>query len=139
MPSSYSQSGHLSSSGSSYRSQDGASSCTSATTFTSSASQYHQAPVPSPSSSQPNQSFAASFASSHPAQLSHQGQRVTSTPPATSRGDSERTTTNSQQQGYQGSNPSATTAFLQDFNLVAEAAKRAQMAVLMRDMEGVAL
>ena len=33
----------------------------------------------------------------------------------------------------------ATMPFLRDFNLVAEAAKRAQMAVLMRDMEGVSL
>lgn len=32
-----------------------------------------------------------------------------------------------------------TSAFLRDFNLVAEAAKRAQMAVLMRDLEGVAI
>jgi hypothetical protein len=32
-----------------------------------------------------------------------------------------------------------TSPFLRDFNLVAEAAKRAQMAVLMREMEGVAL
>lgn len=32
-----------------------------------------------------------------------------------------------------------TSPFLRDFNLVAEAAKRAQMAVLMRDMEGVAI
>jgi hypothetical protein len=35
--------------------------------------------------------------------------------------------------------PSTTTHFLQNFNLVAEAAKRAQMAVLMRDMEAVGL
>lgn len=35
--------------------------------------------------------------------------------------------------------PTATAPFLRDFNLVAEAAKRAQMAVLMRDMEGVVL
>ncbi|KAL2073365.1 hypothetical protein VTL71DRAFT_10689 [Oculimacula yallundae] len=33
----------------------------------------------------------------------------------------------------------ATSPFLRDFNLVAEAAKRAQMACLMRDMEGVAI
>ncbi|RYP56619.1 hypothetical protein DL771_011740 [Monosporascus sp. 5C6A] len=33
----------------------------------------------------------------------------------------------------------STDAFIQDLNLVAEAAKRAQMAVLMRDMEGIAL
>ncbi|KAK3685453.1 hypothetical protein B0T22DRAFT_482422 [Podospora appendiculata] len=33
----------------------------------------------------------------------------------------------------------STDAFLKDFTLVAEAAKRAQMACLMRDMEGVGL
>ncbi|KAG4411541.1 hypothetical protein IFR04_015319 [Cadophora malorum] len=33
----------------------------------------------------------------------------------------------------------ATSPFLRDFNLVAEAAKRAQMACLMRDLEGVAI
>jgi len=32
-----------------------------------------------------------------------------------------------------------TSPFLRDFNLVAEAAKRAQMAVLMRDMEAVGI
>ncbi|CAJ2502921.1 Uu.00g103150.m01.CDS01 [Anthostomella pinea] len=32
-----------------------------------------------------------------------------------------------------------TDAFIRDLNLVAEAAKRAQMAVLMRDMEGFAI
>lgn len=35
--------------------------------------------------------------------------------------------------------PTATAPFLQDFNLVAEAAKRAQMAVVMRDLEGISL
>ncbi len=34
---------------------------------------------------------------------------------------------------------SNTDVFIRDLNLVAEAAKRAQMAVLMRDMEGIAL
>jgi len=33
--------------------------------------------------------------------------------------------------------PTSTDSFLKDFTLVAEAAKRAQMAVLMRDMEGI--
>jgi hypothetical protein len=33
----------------------------------------------------------------------------------------------------------ATSPFLRDFNLVAEAAKRAQMAVLMRDLEAVGI
>ncbi|KAF3058520.1 putative thiol methyltransferase protein [Daldinia childiae] len=32
-----------------------------------------------------------------------------------------------------------TDAFIQNLNLVAEAAKRAQMAVLMRDLEGIAI
>ncbi|TVY48507.1 hypothetical protein LOCC1_G001220 [Lachnellula occidentalis] len=45
-----------------------------------------------------------------------------------------------QQQPVAGSSDSGgTTPFLRDFNLVAEAAKRAQMAVLMRDMEAVGL
>jgi hypothetical protein len=35
--------------------------------------------------------------------------------------------------------PPSTDAFLKDFTLVAEAAKRAQMAVLMRDFESVGL
>jgi len=44
-------------------------------------------------------------------------------------------------QNQQGmtNNPAATTSFLKDFNLVAEAAKRAQMAVVMRDLEGISL
>ncbi|KAI1418585.1 hypothetical protein F5Y13DRAFT_184226 [Hypoxylon sp. FL1857] len=33
----------------------------------------------------------------------------------------------------------STDSFIRDLNLVAEAAKRAQMAVLMRDLEGVAI
>lgn len=35
--------------------------------------------------------------------------------------------------------PTATAPFLQDFSLVAEAAKRAQMSIVMRDLEGVTL
>lgn len=35
--------------------------------------------------------------------------------------------------------PTATAPFLQDFNLVAEAAKRAQMSIVMRDLESVTL
>jgi hypothetical protein len=35
--------------------------------------------------------------------------------------------------------PTATTPFLQDFSLVAEAAKRAQMSIVMRDLESVTL
>lgn len=35
--------------------------------------------------------------------------------------------------------PTATAPFLQDFSLVAEAAKRAQMSIVMRDLESVTL
>lgn len=38
-----------------------------------------------------------------------------------------------------GQTAQETMAYLNEYNLVAEAAKRAQMAVLMRDMEGVEL
>lgn len=48
-----------------------------------------------------------------------------------------------QQQSYQSppvqQRRDETSPFLRDFNLVAEAAKRAQMACLMRDLEGVAI
>jgi len=43
------------------------------------------------------------------------------------------------QQPMQIKGGSSTDAFLKDFTLVAEAAKRAQMAVLMRDMESIGL
>ncbi|KAL3466252.1 hypothetical protein BJX64DRAFT_24994 [Aspergillus heterothallicus] len=35
--------------------------------------------------------------------------------------------------------PSATAPFIRDFSLVAEAAKRAQMAIVTRDLEGISL
>ena len=51
-----------------------------------------------------------------------------------------RTTSNNQVSGQQQQSGATTTApFLQNFSLVAEAAKRAQMAVLMRDMEACGL
>ncbi|PGH23083.1 hypothetical protein AJ80_02857 [Polytolypa hystricis UAMH7299] len=43
-----------------------------------------------------------------------------------------------QETAYPGG-PTATAPFLQNFCLVAEAAKRAQMAVVVRDLEGVSL
>ncbi|QSZ32832.1 hypothetical protein DSL72_002412 [Monilinia vaccinii-corymbosi] len=43
------------------------------------------------------------------------------------------------QQPQRSSSQDETSPFLRDFNLVAEAAKRAQMACLMRDMEGCGL
>ncbi|PGH09469.1 hypothetical protein GX51_00574 [Blastomyces parvus] len=54
--------------------------------------------------------------------------------------------TTSQQRGHQVASQhtphhdaQGTAAFLKDFNLVAEAAKRAQMAVIARDLEGISL
>jgi len=44
-----------------------------------------------------------------------------------------------QQQHRPISDANATSPFLRDFNLVAEAAKRAQIAVLMRDFEAVGI
>ncbi|KAK2754675.1 hypothetical protein FQN54_006808 [Arachnomyces sp. PD_36] len=43
------------------------------------------------------------------------------------------------QHTFQNTGARATAPFLEDFNLVAEAAKRAQMAVVMRDLESVTL
>ncbi|CZR53246.1 uncharacterized protein PAC_03124 [Phialocephala subalpina] len=74
--------------------------------------------------------------------FSHQSSSSSST--AQSSGPTSAPQTQSQQQAYQPppapQRPNDTTSpFLRDFNLVAEAAKRAQMAVLMRDLEGVAI
>ncbi|CAD6447372.1 f55f639d-9839-466d-bd00-1d7b2e33e8ed-CDS [Sclerotinia trifoliorum] len=44
-----------------------------------------------------------------------------------------------QQAPKRSSSQDETNPFLKDFNLIAEAAKRAQMACLMRDMEGCGL
>ncbi|RFU34199.1 hypothetical protein B7463_g2113, partial [Scytalidium lignicola] len=51
--------------------------------------------------------------------------------------DQVMTNPDPQQKAHIGA--SATLPFLRDFNLVAEAAKRAQMAVMMRDFEGIGL
>lgn len=68
------------------------------------------------------------------------------TSPAQNKAQSTSSTTS--QQSYndkivppvpQPTKTSSTDPFLRDFTLVAEAAKRAQMAVLMRDMESVGL
>jgi len=83
------------------------------------------APLPSPSLNGPqNQrgyftSASTSAQSSAPTSAAPQQQQISPT---------------QQQQRTNETSP-----FLQDFNLVAEAAKRAQMAVLMRDFEGVGL
>ncbi|KLU86432.1 hypothetical protein MAPG_05445 [Magnaporthiopsis poae ATCC 64411] len=43
------------------------------------------------------------------------------------------------QASHPGPKPQSTDAYLKDFTLLAEAAKRAQMAVMMRDFESVGL
>ncbi|KAF7874132.1 hypothetical protein EAF04_002804 [Stromatinia cepivora] len=66
-----------------------------------------------------------------------------STSPSTSSSSSSGPTSapqpTAQQVPQRSSSQDETNPFLKDFNLVAEAAKRAQMACLMRDMEGCGL
>ncbi|KAF2199465.1 hypothetical protein GQ43DRAFT_114653 [Delitschia confertaspora ATCC 74209] len=82
------------------------------------------APLPSPSTSYQNTSFFGSLA--HQQQQNAQTQPQSTNDYRPSRDSTGRTTTE-------------TNAYLNDFALLAEAAKRAQMACLMRDMEGVEL
>ena len=91
---------------------------------------FASAPLPSPSSSQPNTYFGSlvqQAPTSHPSQQSRipgQGQTVAGTYLG--------------QRGDGGGTPE-TAPFLKDFNLVAEAAKRAQMACLTRDLADVGM
>ena len=91
---------------------------------------YASAPLPSPSGNQPQAyfgSFQQSAPTSHPSQqqrIPQQGQTVAGTYLG--------------QRGDGGGTPE-TAPFLKDFNLVAEAAKRAQMACLARDLGDVGL
>lgn len=88
------------------------------------------APLPSPSAAQPSSYFgsmASQNPTSHPAQHS---QRYSS-----GQADGQRYVG---QRGGSGGMPE-TAPFLKDFNLVAEAAKRAQMACLTRDLGDVGL
>jgi len=78
-----------------------------------------EAPLSSPTVNQPPQYFNQA-PSAAPQQQQPAGQTQATQPPA---------------QRLSGD----AAPFLRDFNLVAEAAKRAQMAVLMRDMEAVGL
>jgi hypothetical protein len=97
--------------------------------------QYQQAsasaPLPSPSSTQPATYFGASRAQSISSPTSHpaQQQRI---PPATMGPVGGGGAYLGQRGGAVGGAPE-TAPFLKDFNLVAEAAKRAQMACLTRD------
>ncbi|KAK3051558.1 hypothetical protein LTR09_007213 [Extremus antarcticus] len=89
------------------------------------------APLPSPSASQPSAYFGSisqQAPTSHPNQL--QQQRIPQGQAGTGSYLGQR--------GDGGGTPE-TAPFLKDFNLVAEAAKRAQMACLARDMGDVGL
>ena len=91
---------------------------------------YASAPLPSPSSSQPTGyfgSFTQQAPTSHPSQQHHRTSQTQTVAGAYlgQRGD--------------GSGTPETAPFLKDFNLVAEAAKRAQMACLARDLGEVGL
>jgi len=112
--------------------------------------QHMAAPLPSPSATQPKPYFPQPLPPptsdpSHPQPQQYLKQAPSSQ--ATSQQASLQPQSHHQQpsaydcppQRGTANDPSAASPFLRDFNLVAEAAKRAQMAVLMRDMEGVAL
>ena len=90
---------------------------------------FASAPLPSPSGSQPN-SYFGSLAHQAPTSYPAQQQRIpqNQTVAGTYLG----------QRGDGGGAPE-TAPFLKDFNLVAEAAKRAQMACLTRDLGEVGL
>ncbi|KAH9826039.1 hypothetical protein Tdes44962_MAKER03822 [Teratosphaeria destructans] len=86
------------------------------------------APLPSPSTQQQPASYFGSLAhTSHPQSL-----------PRIPAGQQHQTPGYTGQRGAGGGVPE-TQPFLQDFNLVAEAAKRAQMACLARDLGDVGL
>ncbi|KAI9880516.1 MAG: hypothetical protein M1830_002556 [Pleopsidium flavum] len=108
------------------------------------------APLPSPSTTQPNRYFPQSSlptTSNPPHMQPQQYSKQAPSSQATSQHALLQPQSHHQQpsaydcppQRGTANDPSAASPFLRDFNLVAEAAKRAQMAVLMRDMEGVAL
>ncbi|TAQ88083.1 hypothetical protein B7494_g3621 [Chlorociboria aeruginascens] len=114
-----------------------------------------EVPLSSPSASQP-QSLAASYFPSKANFNSNSNSNSTSTststqssaptsapqsfpPPAQSQSQSQPQAQAQTQQQRPPPVTDAASPFLRDFNLVAEAAKRAQMAVLMRDMEAVGL
>lgn len=89
------------------------------------------APLPSPSTQQPASYFGSISARPPTSQPTHvQLQRI---PP------SQQTTSAFIGQRGDGSGMPETAPFLQDFSLIAEAAKRAQMACLSRDLDEIGL
>jgi hypothetical protein len=84
-----------------------------------------EAPLSSPSLNGPTRPQNTYFSTASSTQLSGSTSSQQTQPP--------------QQPSQPQQSPDATSPFLRDFNLVAEAAKRAQMAVLMRDLEAVGI
>jgi hypothetical protein len=104
------------------------------------------APLPSPSAQDmepvyPRSQSAMPNTSNHHFQPHYQPQYQQSQPAQMQSNYSTQQNHPFGHQPHQGmpNNPAATTSFLNDFNLVAEAAKRAQIAVVMRDLEAVSL
>ena len=90
------------------------------------------APLPSPSVQQHSGSFSSSLGPQRPQQLQELYQKPQSpTPPLSFDYRPNREDA--------GCTAAETKSLLSEYALLAEAAKRAQMAVLMRDMEGIEL
>ncbi|KAH0545168.1 hypothetical protein FGG08_000780 [Glutinoglossum americanum] len=106
------------------------SSATSSGTFTSTYSQQMAVPESTPQAKQLDQPFPPNTQSSH-------GQKSSGQPRSQGQSSQERPAA----PGYSPNNggPTATSPFLKDFSLVAEAAKRAQVSILVRDLDGVTL
>ncbi|KAG4031828.1 hypothetical protein MFRU_008g01870 [Monilinia fructicola] len=85
------------------------------------------APLTSPTHTNTSSNYFQSFPASSKSSISPSSSGPTSAPQPPA------------QQPQRSSSQDETSPFLKDFNLVAEAAKRAQMACLMRDMEGCGL
>jgi hypothetical protein len=115
-----------------------------------------EAPLSSPSLNGPSQTHASYFMSGSSNSSSAASSSAQSSAPnsAAQAQTQQHQQYHNQTQQYQPAQPTqqsqipqqsqmqsadGTSPFLRDFNLVAEAAKRAQMAVLMRDMEAVGL
>jgi hypothetical protein len=110
-----------------------ASSATSSDTFMSTYSQQMAAPESTPQAKQLDQHFPSNTQSSS-------GQNPPGQPYSQGRSSHEY----AEQPGAQGYSPNsrvptATSPFLKDFSLVAEAARRAQMSILARDLDGITL
>ena len=129
-------------------SSDSAPSSTTSSAFNSSSSLSYTTPTTASSSTQsvanmPQQVFASAPMPSPSVtqRQSYFGQGPTSHPDAQASQQQHRPSMCQQHMGQRGNGAGApeTAPFLQDFNLVAEAAKRAQTACLMRDFEEMEL